>query len=184
MLWKATRDSAQIAKRALIELERAYVFAEIPNPGISTKGVAINQPYAEFGTLTIRFFNVGRVPAFLTNLAWDTVAVTVTNPQKPMVDLPIPLDPTTQTGREIPVGVVVQDSRSHDETLNLFAHFPMDTRSAVPFGRQAIWCHGFVRYRDALGMRYITGFCFIYDRHGGCFTQWGDEKYNYSYRED
>jgi hypothetical protein len=181
VLSRVSNRQADIAERALIELERAYVFAEIRDPGIAIGGPGT--PMASFRTLELRLFNCGRVPAFPTSIHWDVVLETPQRPDAPTSVLPNPFDPGNIRGREIPAGIVVHNERIFFETMNLFGHFDMEARASVPQGDRTVWCYGFFRYTDGAGGRYLTGFCFVYDLLAGRFVQWGDRRYNYTRKE-
>ncbi|HEX3673241.1 MAG TPA: hypothetical protein VHU87_03115 [Rhizomicrobium sp.] len=172
-LWLATRKAANTAARALTDLERAHVFAEITNTGIEIAGRSLGQPSARLGVIEISFFNVGRTPAFLTYLKWGTFAV-------PGHDAPPPVDSRIDRGRELPVGVVVANDRTYSERENLFGKFRMDSRHLIVTRQESVWCFGFVRYRDILNEHHVTGFCFAYDASHDTFVQRGDGRYNYS----
>ncbi len=79
----------------------------------------------------------------------------------PTNNMPPPINSGRLRGRNVPAGIVVHEWRKHAETLNLFSSFSMESRYTVTAGEEAVWCYGFVRYRDSLGKYYITGFCFI-----------------------
>jgi hypothetical protein len=175
-LWVATRRGAKIAERALIELERPFVFAEITKPGISIHGQMLaGGPSPIWGELELSLVNLGRTPAILTRLEYEI------NPAD-SGNIACRIDPLIVGGRELPVGTVSDRDRPYSERENIRFRF-IEHNKAIAEMRMSLWIVGFVRYDDIFGRHYITGFSQAYDSIGQRFVARGSGIYNYSRTE-
>lgn len=172
----AARQSAEIASRALTELERPFVYAEVTQPGLAFT-LSDHQRGSELqrGTLELSLLNFGRTPASLTRLEYQITTA-------PHGDIASPIDPRRVGGRELPIGTVSADAYPHTEATNLRLFFFEEEQEIVE-GRCSVWLVGFVRYNDIFGNRHVTGFAKVFDGIGGRFVTRGGDAYNYARTE-
>jgi hypothetical protein len=165
---KIMERQADIAERALVDVERPFIFAEVTHPGfeIRKSDPIMGYPALSLQRFELRLFNLGRTPASLTRLKYTVFAI-------PHGATPPFLDPRVVGGRELPVGTVATEGRPFTEGTNMFVFLKKETdREAVANDRSAPWLVGFVRYDDLLGGHYITGFSQVYDPLAQRFIQW------------
>ncbi len=188
-LWDVTRRSADIAERALTELERPFITVEVLQSGLTfTASGTVTSPISDF---KYQFVNHGRTPAQLIELveSWPVVDRIrhPTNSNKFQSVQPPPIDPKTQRGRQLPFGVVVSQNKPFELSANAVAVIDIQHVNVRPFfhslGSDLYFC-GYVRYQDIFDKRYIFGFCAVYDFIGRRFVLMGDSRYNYTRRED
>jgi len=188
-LWGSTNRSAEIAERALTELERPFITVEVLQSGLTfTANGTITSPISDF---KYQFVNHGRTPAQLIELveSWPIVdrIQHPTDPNKFQSVQPPPIDPKAQGARRLPFGVVVSKDRPFELSANAIAVIDIQRVTVRPFfhslGSDLYFC-GYVRYQDIFDKRYIFGFCAVYDFIGRRFLLMGDSRYNYTHRED
>lgn len=176
----AARATAEIARRALTELERPFVYAVVTRVSIGISRIhSAGQTVVQLnlGGFELSFFNFGRSPANLTRLEYEIR----TAKRGGIAD---PIDPKTVGGRELPVGTVSAPDHPYSESTELAKVGDLRARSdAIATGDETIWVTGFVRYNDIFGSNYITGFNLAYDFVGEQFVARGDQKYNYARTE-
>jgi len=173
MLWLSTRRLWRISERALTELERPFVFVRFDQAGLQGRGQG---QLGWNGNFVASFVNHGRTPAMLTELLDQYPATLGT-------DMPAPIDPTTQRGRDLPVGALSAPEVPFTIETNPIAEFPGAVLNANFWNTQRLYCIVYIRFRDIFGKRYITGFCGLFDPLQNRFILWGGDGYNYTRRE-
>jgi hypothetical protein len=190
MLWGANNRSARIAERALTELERPFLGVEVLQSGLSfTETGTVTSPISDF---KYQFVNYGRTPARLTELVETWPVIKRINEKEDgsrysyTSVLPDPIDPTRQSGRKLPFGVVVSSGKPYPLTANAFTVIDIQNLTVQPWyhgtGSDLYFC-GYVRYTDIFNKRYILGFCAIFDYTSRHFVLMGDDRYNYNREE-
>jgi hypothetical protein len=189
LLWRATSRSVKIAERALTELERPFITVDVLEVGlVFTGNGTVTSPINDF---RYQFINHGRTAAQLTELVetWPVVD-RIKDPadaNKFKSVLPDPIDPAIIKGRALPFGVVVSEQRPYGLSANAFAVIDIQ-RLVVRPGFHSLgsdwYFHGYVRYKDIFGCHYVFGFCALYDFIGRRFVPMGDDRYNYTRREN
>lgn len=188
LLWRASRRSAKIAERALIELERPFIVIEVLQSGLTfTANGSVTSPISNF---KYQFVNHGRTPAHLVELVetWPVVdrVTDDTDTNKFKSVLPDPIDPATHRGRSLPFGVVVGAAKPYELSANALAVMDIQRLIVRPFLHSLgsdLYFLGYVRYRDIFNVCYLLGFCAVYDFVGARFVLMGDERYNYVRQE-
>ncbi len=191
MLWRATRkaakagrDSADIARRALTELEQPFLVFSVKNTGLFVDIRGVVSPN-EF--LVSHFENIGRTPAVLIEHCDNVLVVerkqcwpTPIDPNAPVVGL---AHHTT-----FPVGMAVGAQLNYTVKENMIRK-PLEDPHWSGFAKSSgnrdhLFVYGFIRYRDIFGSRYIMGYCSIFDVIRNRFVPMGDTKYNYFRKEE
>jgi hypothetical protein len=173
---EAAQQSAEVASRALTELERPYVVVEVTEPGIN---VDMQGNFSFVGSQPRwEAFNFGRTPAILLDRLtnWFVEADG---------SMPYPIDPLKQRGPQFPVGCVTAADHPFGETHNYMADLPrvQDILASGAWQKWRIFFAGYVRYGDFLGGVYVTGFCLMFDYLGRRFVRRGGDAYNYTRTE-
>lgn len=169
---KAASRSARTAERALTDLERPFVYVSIPESGLGMFGDGRGS-YER--ALVFECVNLGRTPADLLDIVDDFVEIDTG--QWPDQIIPATGD------RTLPPGTVSAVDRPHQTRIQLAQRFgSQSTRGRLGIDTDAFLI-GYVRYADVFGIRYITGFCAMYDIVSGNFVLRGDDRYNYSRKE-
>jgi hypothetical protein len=167
----AARKSAEIAERALTELERPYVYVDVIDAtGESNDGYPLAQQ-GIVGIYRVEVHNFGRTPANLTRIAYDADL-------SPWDGIVPPVDPAKVGGAELPVGVVAVADRPYSETVGT------DITVIQMDHNESCWVSGFVRYRDIFGKNHITGFARVFHPRSGKFSAVGGPDHNYSRTEN
>jgi hypothetical protein len=163
---------------AIIRAERPYVFLKVTKPGLAFTERGMIIPDTD-GRLRFEFVNYGRTPAMLEEFMEAYPVV------EGRTDAPAPVDPMKIRGRMLPVGTVAATSAPYALRTNLFTQAPdirkMMDKDACQLRR--IFFQGFIRYSDAFGNHYITGFLEAFSPVHGEWALRGDEKHNYSRQE-
>ena len=179
-LWKVTAKSANVAERALTELERAFLFfTEVTDAGFQPNidGISID---IRAGGLKYRLANHGKTPAVLTEI----LAKDVLLDWGPVLTLPDPIDPLREEGQRLPGGIGIGYGESREMPYDLpIVVRPLDYMGIVTRAKHLFFM-GYVRYVDIFKKRHRTGFCLIYDISAEHFIAIGDERYNYTKDED
>ena len=177
LLWWSAKDAAGIARSALVDLERPFVYAEITKPGIFVHTSDSDNPrIVRLRECELSLINFGRTPASLMRLEYVFRDI-------PKGETPKPIDPHEIGGRELPIGTISADKYPFRESTNL-AQALIGTSNDIAKDRVSVWVIGFVRYQDIFGQNYITGFAKVYDPIGDRFIARGDQQYNYAHQED
>jgi hypothetical protein len=169
---EAARQSADIARRALTELERPYIVVRVPIADIKINEIG---NYSSFGHPRWEVCNYGRTPAILVDriTRW-----------KVEVDgnLPYATDPNTAKGFPFPEGCLASRETPYFENHNYFIDLDgyQDIYGARAGHRHQIWFFGYLRYRDILGGVYVNGFALVYDHVGERFVHIGPPSHNYT----
>jgi hypothetical protein len=172
----AAAQSADIARRALTELERPYIAVEVTDPGIQVDmtgkfSFLPSQPRWEA-------INYGRSPAILIDRItnWKVEADGT---------LPYPVKPDKAKGNPFPQGCLVDRGRPYNEIHNYLADLSSYDimLDADAWKKWRIYFHGFVRYRDILGGVYVNGFCLMFDHRGQRYVRIGPATHNYTLTE-
>jgi hypothetical protein len=179
MLWISTRDAAvagshtaEIAERALTELEAPIIGVKIVSPGIEWD---LGKKNFTGGILKYKFVNHGRTAATLYEI-FDDVRIV-----RPGEGLPPHVKPVR--GPPLPYGVFVPpNGETEPFSFNIFASMlgvvstPGALQTTVPFFL------GTVRYGDIFGNMYTMGFCFMFDDIGNRFIEAGGPDHSYCYK--
>lgn len=180
LLWRSTSQSVGIAERALTELERPFVYAQVTNVSINISRLQKSGTATvlmHLGRFELSLLNFGRSPANLTRLEYE-IRPAIHGGIAPVID------PKIVGGRELPVGTVSAPDHPFTESTELAKVPSLQGRDAtLATGVESIWVTGFVRYRDIFGVNYITGFNLVFDLIGKQFVVRGDQKYNYARTE-
>lgn len=170
----AAEKSAIVAESALYSLERPFVVADVPQPGLRVLR-AVNGPVLERGDMTLAISNYGRTPAILTELH---VATEVTNSGR---DIPA-IDPDNMRGQALPAGVLAVSGKPFEQ-VHSFVLWNMNFTEGIINNQQNVWVIGFVRYRDVFGKQFVSGFCLLFNPFRGEFVRRGDHLRNYTREE-
>lgn len=166
---KSAERSADIAERAMIVQERPYVSIDMDANFTGVQFHPDTKRLTFDDALRFAFFNHGRSVAIVTEIYLEPA-----ESWSPDKTLPTVLDPDAVKGNMIPSGVVVgaKSSLPWSTAFNP-SNFANRSRDAGPY----LYYRGFIRYRDMLGTKFITGFCLLWT--GSIFVLAGDEKHNY-----
>ena len=173
----AAVKSANVAERALTELERPFVYGGVSEPGLRVvpsshkRGSELGR-----GVLELSIYNFGRTPAILTRIEYAICPA-------PHGDICPAMAPSVVGGRELPVGTVCVSGDPFVEGQNLRWEF-FDEEDDVIASKQSVWITGFVRYDDIFGAHYITGFTQVFDTVSNRFVRRGGQHYNYTRKEE
>lgn len=179
-LWRETRRSAIRGEAAQRALERPQIFVSVGAPGLAENNRAMTVDFGNDFELIVS--NYGRTVASITEmrLTFDHRI------GRQNTDVPPPINPAIREGEgwdELPTGIISAPDRPFRPTRALFHILDQDVWSADVVDVH-VWCIGWVRYIDVFNHRYITGFCFAFDRAGGRWVARGNNRdYNYSREE-
>jgi len=170
---EAAKRSADIAERALTELEAPIVGIKIVEAGLNWDRT---KRTFTVGTLKYKFVNYGRTAATIFEICDDMRSVKIGE------GFPLPLK--SLRGPPLPYGVFVPPN-GETEPFNFpiwapmlgLAEPPDATRVIVPFFL------GTVRYGDIFGNLYTMGFCFMFDDVGNRFIEAGGPEHSYCRKE-
>jgi hypothetical protein len=171
----AAVKSADVAERALIELERPYLVVEVTRPGIAigVTGYSLDTEGTEWAAI-----NYGRTPALLIDSFphWPIEAGAA---------MPYAINPITQRGKAFPAGCVAGADRPYHETVEPIADadLPKLFSADVDGVDYRLFFTGYVRYGDFFGGVYLSGFCFVFEPAGERFVRIGGDAYNYNRTE-
>jgi hypothetical protein len=177
----AARDAARTSIKqgdAIIRAERPFVFVKVTKPGLKFAENGMIIPETD-GRLQFEFVNYGRTPALLEEFMEAYPVV------EGITDAPVPVDPMKSRGRMLPVGTVAATGAPYTLRTKLFTQAP-DIRKMLDkdaWKLRRIFFQGFIRYSDAFGNYYITGFLEAFSPIHGEWALRGDEKHNYSRQE-
>ncbi len=168
---------ADIAERAIIGVDRPFVFVEVGDPGFEIRWIESSQTQVFSGRrFELRVVNYGQTPGILTRFEYNiTTAI--------RGEIGNPIDSKTISGRALPAGIVVTQDKPFSENTTMNSVLTSRQKDAVANFRESVWLIGFVRYDDLLGGNYISGFAQVYDPVGMRFVIRGDETYNYARKE-
>jgi hypothetical protein len=168
----AAKRSADVAERALTELEAPVVEIKIRDTGLKLGEVD--------GRLAFSFVNYGRTPARI--LEFDDAIESV-----PLGEAPIPPDPTGKRGRAMPYGIFTPPNGGEcEEYGKIVLRSNLTGPPAGPYRSEsrAMFFVGYVTYSDIFNNVFTVGFCLLYDPQRARWVFRGDEKYNYHRKED
>jgi hypothetical protein len=173
-LWWDTRKSsraawkaANVAERALVDLERPYIFLDLHERVFENVVVTLGgQRSINFSSsrtpIKYGLINRGRTPAFLTDFCQRLVSG----------EVPPPIDPNDPDVEGV-VSLKGQDVGSDPYPCKidfLIAEMKLDS----------LYLIGFIRYRDIFQRKHITGFCAKYAVAENRFALIGGDEYNYT----
>lgn len=169
-LWHATHKSAQIAERALTELEAPFLGLNITQPGLKPHFTDRDKVVKNNSGLQYGFFNHGRTPAVLLELQDE---LQICDAGKLPVVLRRKISP-------YPYGVFVGAGTTSVPSTRVFAdYFTGDEFLKVSTGGSNLFLVGKVKYRDIFQKTFEMGFCAYYDRGVHHFLMEGGDDYNY-----
>ena len=159
-LWLATRKSASISERALIDLERPYiVFHEIKTDiglFLSPNTVIPSNFHPSFHFTVI---NYGRTPG---NIVRAMIQFDILNgiPEEPKIE-----DVSLQNpGYKVAVIVIGQAMEYTFNRLRLLRiQFPQHERLGLQNGTLKLYCYGMIEYRDIFDKIHTVNFCRCFD---------------------
>jgi hypothetical protein len=176
-------NAAVTQANAIIGAERPYVFFKITKPGLlfAQNAIIIPDPDTN-GRLHFELINAGRTPAMLEEVKGNYTVI------EGITDAPAPLDPMKDRGRLLPVGTISTVNSPFSQATNLFdeENAPEIRKMMSPnvWESRRIFCHGYIRYADAFGNHYITGFLAAFSPRHGAWALRGGKQYNYSRQEN
>jgi hypothetical protein len=180
----AARDGAAAANeqaKAIIVAERPYVFFKITKPGLIPQNERLIPDTETKGRLHFELINAGRTPAMLDEFK-ETYPVI-----EGITDAPVPLDPMKDRGTLLPVGTISMANSPFSRATNLFNEemVPDIRKMLMPMASEhrRIFFQGFIRYHDAFGNSYVTGFLAAYSPLYGAWALRGGKQHNYSHQE-
>jgi hypothetical protein len=183
----AATDQAKTARRALEDLERPYLLAEIKQRPQGYNAVFREasgaRPFDTSDTTEYRFRNHGRSPALLVKYNRARIGRWASQGSPP------PIDPLTDSGFPAPHGVVVPVGKRSQKFEVVGEFWPADPNLRQgPQDNLVWWFMGYAVYRDMTGNTYALGFCHFYSAyHRGWFLRSAaadDDSYNYDHRID
>jgi hypothetical protein len=161
---------------AAIKAESPYVTIRITEAGIQfCDGGAFNfRPKSWFA---FEFVNHGKTPALLKEFYETYPVVTVLPPE--------PIDPMVTRGRLLPIGTVSANGSPFRQDTNLIQKRGVDIFSVdnSAWRTKYLLFQGYLRYADAFGNHYIMGWLARFFPEHDAWALRGDEKYNYSRKE-
>jgi hypothetical protein len=175
---KLTRRSADIAERALTELEAPFLGLKVTEPGfgaawISKDRCRITKTY---NGLTFCFVNYGRTPAVLLELH-DRLQICGKGEMPDLEWKP------AERGKPYPYGVLIGPDKPSADSFRLFEDF-IKKEEFESFEKEEsdFFLVGRLRYRDIFNRISEMGFCAMFDRATSGFVMEGNERYNYCRR--
>jgi hypothetical protein len=172
---RAAQESAEIARRALTELERPFAFVEVTQSGIGPGPLCRFTISLTGEQFRFRVVNHGRTPAFLID------RLTFWPIEAGMTARPYPIDPKTQPGNTFPSGCTSSGDSPYEEIVHLFKVCDAQRLlEEADWYKNRMFFIGYIRYSDIFCNRCISGFCFVYDTLGECFVRFGGDAYNYT----
>lgn len=181
-LWKAGERQIDVAMRAVEAAERSAATAEAALLGAEAPFIfAMAEKWKEGDPLApggrpgfalVALHNHGRSPAIVRDFYLGTIRC---------VGLPEPIGyppPHSALHKD----EVIPAGRSGDPWHFAEAAFLRGDDDAPPDPNSTDWIIGQVRYADASGVQYVTGFCFALNAFSGKFYGMGGSPYNYRRR--
>jgi len=168
-------NAAEKSASALPLIERAHVFVEIGLDGLGfnfPKGFHFYKDANDLGTCSViaHFKNHGKTPAILTklHLVMDKVPAYA-----------YPTEITEIIKSEIPPGIVISSELTYD--IPATTQITPDEWERINAGEILLICYGRVEYKDVLGDKHGTGFCWEYSplESRKCFYLSPTEKLNH-----
>jgi hypothetical protein len=172
----AANKSADIAERALTELETPFLSIKIIDTGITRSYGKMGH---DFQIIRFCVVNYGRTPARLIELA-DRFALLDIN-----AGLPPEANPQSATRNQMPYGVIAPPSGESQEFTNTVFGAMANAliTDSLPLQTKAIFFYGFIRYLTIFNEVYRLGFCFIFDKFSEKWLLAGGETHNYCRKE-
>lgn len=165
----AAEKSALVAEAALLGVEAPFIFVTVKKWREGDPLAPGNRP----GFAAITLHNHGRSPAIVRDFYPGTIRC---------VGLPEPIGyppPHSLLHRDevIPAGKASGPWRFHRD-----AFCAPDDLDRLLNSDATYWIVGQIRYADAFGAQYVTGFCFALNVFGDKFYGFGGSRYNYRRR--
>jgi hypothetical protein len=178
---KSAAEASLKQANAIIDAERPYVFFKITHPGLVAQNERLIPDIETKGRLHFELINAGKTPAMLDEFKELYPVI------EGITDAPTPLDPMKDRGRLLPIGTISTASSPFSRATNLFNEetVPEIRKMLTPMAseQRRIFFQGFVRYFDAFGNHYITGFLAAYSPLHSAWALRGGKEYNYSRQE-
>jgi hypothetical protein len=144
-------------------------------------------PNTENFFLVSWFENIGRTPAILIEHMDGVVIVAPRH-------FPVPINPDDPPAfgaarhSKFPTGVAIGPQLHYEVRENMLPK-PMEEdawyEAAENNGRRhGIFIHGFMKYADIFGGKYVMGYCAFFDLVGNRFVLLGGPEHNYFRKED
>jgi hypothetical protein len=173
---EVSNRSAEVAERALTELEAPFTAIKIIDTGLIKKTGEIGH---DFAILQFSVTNDGRTPARLVELVDKTILVEIEG------STPLPMNLDYRSRNTMPYGVISPpNSESQPFTQHLLMnHMNELAADTLILKNKTLFFYGFVRYETIFKQRYRMGFCYFYDRYSNRWILTGDENYNYLTKE-
>ena len=173
---RAAQRSANVAERALIDLERPHVFLEVKTPGLRYNSHTQRLDLA--GQFRYSFVNHGRTPAQLLDIV-------LRYPRLGHPFMPPAIADDLAADRIFPVGVITSPDEPYSEPENLMSREAYGLNGLADDPRTTFFFFmGRVRYEDIFRQStYVTGFCFVFDTLGQKFVRRGGHTLNYTKKE-
>jgi hypothetical protein len=169
LLWWVTRTAANAARdaaEALPLIERAYVFVEVRLTEALIYSLTGNAP----SDVEIHFQNHGKTPAMLNKVRGYCII---------QQENPSALLSFEGSERELPQGLVIKSGGIWIEKVP--ARISSAQMGEIERSNTNLFCVGRIEYKDVMGKRYETGFCwrYMYHMQRGRFVIADDTKLNY-----
>jgi hypothetical protein len=170
LLWWVTRKSANIAERALTDLERAYIFIEKIGGDLDpfvTMIDASGVPRFLIPDFSVSLVNYGRTAGNIDRGSIRFEILKTIPPEIQAADI-APSHPRAQSA-EIIIG---PDKTYTFERLSFEEPFTREHGEGVKDGTMTIYCHGFFSYLDIFGKSHPIKFC---RRYIHAYEEWVPE---------
>jgi hypothetical protein len=156
-LWLATRKTASISERALIDLERAYIFVQQIGGDLDpfvTMDDGSGNPRFLVPDFSVTLVNYGRTAE---NIDLGTIRIEI------LEKIPPEIQPTMITAshpRAQSAEIIIGPNNTYTFDRLTFEHpFKYEHGLAVRKGTMSIYCHGFFSYLDIFGNSHPIKFC-------------------------
>ena len=175
----SAKRSADAAERALVDLERAYIFfGEVTENGLEYDREKNSVSAGK--ALKYSVVNYGRTPAILTEYFVADILVTRSLDER-TITMPLPVNPMMNPGRPLPVASAVgQGQKPEFKYLDIILNMNRIAFSMINGPKVHIFFMGYIRYIDIFGQRHRMGFCVMYDDDTAKFSAIGGMEYNYT----
>jgi len=172
---EAARTSANVAEKALYDLERPFVVVDIPSPGLGTYAGGAEGLNLLRETMVLAVNNYGRTPATLTELFFKPEVTDFGS------DV-MALHPEAMRGVTLPSGVLAVAGKPFEESFD-FKNWEMSFSNGIANNQKWVWVRGFVRYKDVFNKQFVSGFALVFDPFKREFVRKGGDLYNYTREE-
>jgi hypothetical protein len=165
--WRALHRSADISERALTGLETPAIYVNVMESGITPTDSTEQPPRPS--TLRYCFVNHGRSPAHIIDYAEEVRSVPIGGGWPPPIDVAAALHRQHGWGNVVPPN----GGESAKVSVNLLTMLMTPQREMFYSDDNAIFLTVVARYHDMFRNRYLTGFCFQFDRLTSAFVLTG-----------